>query len=87
MHGVVVRVTIKDRDPAEQALREQVVPQVSQAPGFVTGYWLRKESSGLSFIIFESEEAARQASENIQSPDPDAVTVDEVEVREVVANA
>jgi hypothetical protein len=87
MHGVVVRVTIKDRDPAEQALREQVVPQVSQAPGFVTGYWLRKENSGLSFIIFESEEAARQASENIQSPDPDAVTVDEVEVREVVANA
>jgi hypothetical protein len=87
MHGVVVRVTIKDPEPAEQALREQVVPRVSQAPGFVTGYWLRKENTGLSFAIFESEEAARQASENIQSPDPDAVTVDEVEIREVVANA
>jgi hypothetical protein len=32
-------------------------------------------------------DAARQASENIQSPDPDALTIDEVEVREVVANA
>lgn len=87
MHGVVVTVTIKDLEPAERALREQVVPRVSQAPGFVTGYWLRKENSGLSFAIFESEEAARQASDNIQSPDPEAVTIDEVEIREVVANA
>jgi hypothetical protein len=87
MHGVVVRVTIKDLDPAEQALREQVVPRVSQAPGFVTGYWLRKDNNGLSFVIFESEETARAASEMIESPNPDAVTVDEVEVREVVANA
>ena len=87
MHGVVVRVTIKDQEPAEQALREQVVPRVSQAPGFVTGYWLRKDNTGLSFVIFESEEAARAASEMIESPNPDAVTVDEVEVREVVANA
>jgi hypothetical protein len=87
MHGVVVKVTIKDEEPAEQALREQVVPRVSQSPGFVAGYWLRKDDSGLSVIVFESEEAARNASENIQSPDPDAVTVDEVEVREVVANA
>lgn len=87
MHGVVVRVTIKDLDPAEHALREQVVPVVSQAPGFVTGYWLRKDDSGLSFVIFESEETARAASEMIESPNPDAVTVDEVEIREVVANA
>jgi hypothetical protein len=87
MHGVVVRVTIKDAEVAEQALREQVVPRVSESPGFVTGYWLRKDSSGLSFAIFESEDAARAASENIQSPNPDAVTVDDVEVREVVASA
>jgi len=87
MHGVVVRVTIKDMDTAEKALRERVVPMVSQAPGFVTGYWLRKDNTGLSFAIFETEEAARQAGESVQSPDPDAVTIDEVEVREVVANA
>lgn len=87
MHGVIVRVTIKDQDAAEEALREQVVPRVSQSPGFVTGYWLRKENSGLSVIIFESEDAARSASERISSPDPDAVTMDDVELREVVANA
>ena len=87
MHAVVVRVTIKDEEPAETALREQVVPRVSQAPGFVAGYWARKDDSGLSMIIFESEEAARAASEQITSPDPEAVTVDDVELREVVASA
>jgi hypothetical protein len=87
MHGVVVRVTIKDVEAAEKALREQVVPRVSQSPGFVTAYWLRKENSGVSFAIFDSEDAARTVSEQVQSPDPDAVTLDDVEVREVVANA
>ncbi len=87
MHGVIVKVTIKDQDVAEKALKEQVVPRVSQAPGFVTGYWLRKDNTGLSVIIFESEDAAQAASEQIESPDPDAVTLDDVEVREVVANA
>ena len=87
MHAVIVKVTINDQEVAERALKEQVVPQVSQAPGFVTGHWMRKENSGLSAIIVESEEATRALSERIESPDPDAVTVDEVEVREVVANA
>lgn len=89
MHAVVVRVTVHDRETATRALREQVVPGVSQAPGFVAGYWTSREGSdkGLSMVVFESEEAARGASEQIQSPDPDAVTIDDVEVREVVAHA
>jgi hypothetical protein len=42
MHAVVVRVTLNDPDAATVALNEQVVPQVSKAPGFVAGYWSRK---------------------------------------------
>lgn len=87
MHGVVVKVTLKDVETANRLLHEQVVPQVSQAPGFKTGYWLRKDNSGLTVLIFESEDAARGASEQIQSPDPDAVTIDDVEVRSVEASA
>ncbi len=87
MHAVVVRVTIHDSEPATRALKEQVVPRVSQAPGFVAGYWTGKDSGGLSMIIFESEDAATAASEQIQSPDPDAVTIDDIELREVVAHA
>jgi hypothetical protein len=87
MHAVVVRVTIKDQEPAERQLREQVVPRVSQSPGFVAGYWTRKDNGGLSMILFESEDAATQASEMIPSTVPEFVTLEGVEVREVVAQA
>ena len=87
MHAVVVRVSITEEGAALAALRDQVVPQVSQAPGFVAGYWTRKENTGLSMIVFESEDAARAASERIPGTVPEGVTLDDVEVREVVAHA
>jgi hypothetical protein len=87
MHAVVVRVTISDHEVAEGHLREQVVPGVSQAPGFVAGYWTRKDDSGLAMVIFESEDAANAMRERVPSLAPDEVTVEDVEVREVVANA
>jgi heme-degrading monooxygenase HmoA len=87
VHAVVVRVRIQDEEAATKALQEQVVPRVSQAPGFVAGYWTRKDNAGLSMIVFESEDAAQAASKQVQSGMPDAVTLDGVEVREVVANA
>ncbi|HEV2980295.1 MAG TPA: hypothetical protein VGX51_02595 [Solirubrobacteraceae bacterium] len=87
MHAVVVKVTINDEEPAMAQLRDEVVPGVSQAPGFVTGYWTRKDDSGLSMVIFDSEEAANGMSERIRSIVPDSVTLESVEVREVAAHA
>jgi hypothetical protein len=87
MHAVVVRVTIGEMEAGLTELREVVVPQVSRAPGFVTGHWTRKDNSGMSMIIFESEDAANSASEHIRSTIPQGVTLEDVEVREVVANA
>jgi hypothetical protein len=87
MHAVIVRVSIKDPESATTELKENVVPRVSQAPGFVAGYWTRKDQAGLSMIVFESEDAAKAASEQIPSGMPDAVDLEDVEVREVVANA
>ena len=87
MHAVVVRVTINDPEAAERGLREQTIPRVSQAPGFVTGYWTRKGNTGLSMVIFESEDAASGAGERIRENAPDGVTVEDVEVREVAAQA
>lgn len=87
MHAVVVRVSIKDPESAMTDLKEKVVPGVSQAPGFVAGYWTRKEQTGLSMIVFESEDAAKAASDQIPSTVPDTVELQDVEVREVVANA
>jgi hypothetical protein len=87
MHAVVVKVRISDQEVAESALREQVVPRVSQTPGFVTGYWTRKDNTGLSMVVFESEEAANGMSEQVRSMAPEGVTVEDVEVREVVTHA
>ena len=87
MHAVVTRVTINDQEAAESHLREQVVPGVSQAPGFVTGYWTRKDDTGLAMVVFESEEAANDMSERVPSMLPDAVALESTEVREVVVNA
>jgi hypothetical protein len=87
MHAVVVKVTVNDPEAAESALREQVVPGVSQAPGFVAGYWTRKDNSGLSMVIFESEDTANGMSDRVRGIIPDAVTLEDVEVREVVAHA
>jgi len=88
VHAVVVQVTIKDdTGAAESHLREQVVPGVSQAPGFVAGYWTRHESRGVGMILFESEEAAQAMGERFPSMVPDMVSLEQVEVLEVVAHA
>jgi hypothetical protein len=87
MHAVVAKVTINDEEPAMKHLREQVVPGVSRAPGFVAGYWTRKDNTGLSMVVFESEEAAKEMSERVQSMVPDTVRLEAVEVREVTAYA
>jgi hypothetical protein len=89
MHAVVVSVTVKDGEAATQHLRGELVPRVKEAPGFVAGYWVRIEGGdkGRSTIVFESEDAARTASEQIRSAAPDAVDVDSVEIGEVVESA
>ena len=91
MHAVVVKVTINDLEPATEMLRSEVVPRASAAPGFVAGYWTRADDgrNGLSMIVFESQDAAQAVAQQLQSSGPpgEGVTLDSVEVREVVANA
>jgi hypothetical protein len=87
MHAVVVNLTINDPAAAEKALHEQLVPRVSQAPGFVTGYWTTKDSSALSVFVFETEDAANRMSEQARLGVPPGVTLNDIDVREVVAHA
>ena len=65
----------RGRHPGAEGRRR---PALSPAPGFVAGYWTRKEGSdqGLSMVVFESEDAANAAAERIQSMAPEAVNVD-----------
>jgi len=88
MHAVVVRSTIQDFDEGGTFLREEVVPRVSQAPGFVAAYWVRLEGNqGASMLVFESEEAARAMAEQVTPPPSGVVTLNSVEVGEVVEHA
>jgi hypothetical protein len=65
------------------------VPRVSQAPGFVAGYWTRSQdkSNGQAMIVFESEDAARTVAQRLGDDVPEGVTIESAEVREVVASA
>jgi hypothetical protein len=90
MHAVVVRSTLHDFHQATKVLREEGIPRVSQAPGFVAGQWVRlDETTGTSMLTFESEEAARAAAEMLRANPPggSAITINSVEVGEVVERA
>ena len=92
MHAVVVKVTFSDVDAAEEMLHGEVVPMVKQAPGFVAGWWTRAvdKSNGMGLMVWESEDAAEQAKQRLQTEGPgnsDAVDIESIEIREVVANA
>ena len=72
------------------------MPQASGAPGFKAAYWTWPTGEGelnvLAMIIFDSEESARAAGARVsanfsQLENRDDVTLDGVEVREVVASA
>ena len=93
MHAVIINVTVNDAEAATANLRDNIVPRVREAPGFVAGYWVRLEGGdkGRATIVFESEEGARAVAEQITTPTEgaasDAVTFDGIDVGEVVVSA
>ena len=89
MHAVVIDVTINDFEPALQSLKGNVVPMVSQLPGFVSGVWLGPaDNKGHSVVVFQSEEDAQRMVDRLrENPVNPAVTLDSAEIREVVASA
>ncbi|MFN2543469.1 MAG: hypothetical protein ABR600_02710 [Actinomycetota bacterium] len=90
MHAVAVSVKIDEgkEDLARKELESQVVPMVQQAPGVVAGYWMEPGGGfGYSLVLFNSEESANGAAEMARSaPTPEGVTIQNVQVMEVVAS-
>ena len=87
MHAVVTKVALTDVDTATTNLRDRTAPAVSQLPGFVAAYFTRLDDDGLSMVVFESEDNAKSASETVTSRIPEGVSLESVEVREVIASA
>jgi hypothetical protein len=93
MHAVFIEVdaTEENIDAAREFLPNTAVPAAREL-GATGGYWLApKEGRGVSVVVYDTEDAARQAAENFrvgEPPMPNAppgVTVKTVEVREVLA--
>lgn len=92
MHATLVTVDIAagQFEASRKVLKEEVVPRVSKAAGFVKGYWsVRADAAqGLSFLIFDTKQHAEVAAEMVRnSPTPPGVKLNAVEIREVIAEA
>jgi len=94
MHAVIVQVRIDASRQAEarQMLRDIVVPRAKSLAGFSGGTWCRalEGDVGRSVLLFDSEESAKAAVEEIrrQGPPPGApTTMEAVDTYEVVAQA
>ena len=91
MHAVLVSVRIDpDRvDEAVKLLHEVTVPRASSFDGFVQGYWARAADGtrGRGTLIFESEAAAKAATEQIEPPPGSPTTIESIEVFEVLVEA
>ena len=85
MHAVVFQVDMKQdwEGNADQEL-EQLVTMVKSVPGFVRGTWATDGQRGLSFLVFETQQAARGVADNAAVPPDAGITLRSVDVYEVV---
>jgi hypothetical protein len=89
VHAVLVNVNIESgrEDEARSNLDKNVVPMTRKLPGAIAGYWLEPQSGqGYSTILFDTEEHAKAAAEGVRGRVPEYVTVNHVQVQEVLAH-
>ena len=89
MYAVLGTVTITDFEHARRLLHDDVLPTITDVPGFVSGYWLAPiDGTGSSILIFETEEEARAMAAQMPPGRElnEYVTIQSVEVREVAGS-
>ena len=85
-----VRIAAGQFETASKALRTDVIPRISKAPGFAKGVWTinADKTQGHSVVLFASKEQADAAAQMARSgPMPGDVTLAYLEIYEVVAEA
>jgi hypothetical protein len=84
---VLVRIEAGHEDEARQGLVGQVLPRIKGSPGFVAGYWFAPDgNTGSSVVLWATKQHAEAMAAQVQPgshPSP-AVTIERVEVREVI---
>ena len=84
MHAVVFQVDFKpDWDGDADAELDALVGFMKIMPGFVRGTWTSDGERGLSFLVFDSEEAARELAANAFVPPDASVTFRSADVYEI----
>ena len=69
MYAVVIEVDTSGQPDPEaglKLLREQIVPGVSQAPGFQAGYWLRPLDDGGLYCVQPGRERSDELPEGVR---------------------
>ena len=88
MHAVVFQVDMKQGWNGDtDAELDFLVGAVSSTPSFIRGTWLSDKRRGLSCLLFESEEVARDLAANASLPPNASATLRAVDVYQVVRDA
>jgi len=90
MHAALVRANIPGgvNDDRLKNLRDNVIPTVSSAPGFVAGYWTSVvDDKGFAFVVFADEASAKAAAPPPGTDTGEGVTIEHVEFREILGSA
>ena len=89
MHAVVVR-TVTDMSRLDEAVGgiEQVKQRLTGSPGFKQAVWMQPiDGHGLMMSLWEDEATARAAAPPVGFSPAPGVTVEDVDVRAVIAQA
>ncbi|MFN2517857.1 MAG: hypothetical protein ABR604_02270 [Jatrophihabitantaceae bacterium] len=84
MHAVVFQVDFKPEWRGDiDAELDQLVGFMKSTPGYIRGTWTSNGSQGLSFLVFDSESAARAVADNARMPQDASVTLRSAVVYEI----
>ena len=89
MHAAVVTLSIDSAKApaAAAAFTSEILPSIRSAPGFVAGYWLDPaDGRGLAFVLFDTEDNARQATPPAANWAAPGVTIHATEIRRVAVS-
>ncbi len=89
MYAAIATVSISDYEKARRLLHEDVLPTVTDIPGFVSGNWLAPVGGkGMEILIFETEHEAQAMADQMPPGRQvnEFVTVESVDVREVAGS-
>jgi hypothetical protein len=89
-HAVVINVNLPaDGTPEDgvKMLNEMVIPQARSQEGFQSGTWMNDHGKGMGVVLFDTEEHANAAKNNLKPPVGATTTFVSSSVYEVGAQA